>query len=197
MNQKIGYPFLLLIFSLNPLFSQRKLSGGEKVDNITIGMDGRIDTLSNTGSTKVILSGKTKYTDYKIFSHKRDTAYIDTTLSIKKEYIFNYLRKDNFELLSFHNQGQTFNNLGYNFSNISHFPDIGFSAKQVSYLEIEDIKYYEVPTPTTEITYKTGLQQGQVVDAIFTLNFSERLNVSMSYKGLRSLGAYRRALVSN
>lgn len=197
MNKIIVFTFFVLIFISSTAFSQRTLSGNEKKENISIGMDGRIDSLSNTGSTKVILSGKTKYTDYKIFSHKRDTAYIDTTLSIKKEYIFNYLRKDNFELLSFHNQGQTFNNLGYNFSNISHFPDIGFSAKQVSYLEIEDIKYYEVPTPTTEITYKTGLQQGQVVDAIFTLNFTERLNVSMSYKGLRSLGAYRRALVSN
>ena len=193
MNQKIVYSFLLLIFMIHSLYSQRKLSGSESFGNNTIGMDGMIDTLTNKGSTKVILSGKTKYTDYKIFSHKRDTAYIDTTLSIKKEYIFNYLRKDNFELLSFHNQGQTFNNLGYNFSNISHFPDIGFSAKQVSYLEIEDIKYYEVPTPTTEITYKTGLQQGQVVDAIFTLNFSERFNVSMSYKGLRSLGGIQKS----
>ena len=197
MNQKIVYSFLLLIFMIHSLYSQRKLSGSERFGNNTIGMDGMIDTLTNKGSTKVILSGKTKYTDYKIFSHKRDTAYIDTTLSIKKEYIFNYLRKDNFELLAFHNQGQTFNSLGYSFSNLNRFPDLGFRAKQMSYLEIDEIKYYEVPTPTTEITYKTGLQQGQVVDVIFTLNFSERLNVSMSYKGLRSLGAYRRALVSN
>ena len=41
------------------------------------------------------------------------------------------------------------------------------------------------------------MQQGQVLDALFTLNFSKRLNVSLSYKGLRSLGAYRQALVSN
>ncbi|PIX12822.1 MAG: hypothetical protein COZ74_09485, partial [Flavobacteriaceae bacterium CG_4_8_14_3_um_filter_31_8] len=197
MNPKIIFLFLFLIFTIHATYAQRKLGGNVNRENITIGVDGKIDTLSNNGSTKVILSGKTNYTDYKIFSHKRDTAFIDTTLSIKKEYAFNYLRKDNFELLPFHNQGQTFNNLGYSFSNLHRFPDLGFRAKQVSYLEIEDIKYYEVPTPTTEITYKTGLQQGQVVDAIFTLNFSKRLNVSMSYKGLRSLGAYRRALVSN
>ena len=77
------------------------------------------------------------------------------------------------------------------------FPDIGFSAKQASYFNIDDIDYFEVPTPTTEILYRTGLQQGQVLDALFTLNFSKRLNVSLSYKGLRSLGAYRQALVSN
>jgi len=152
---------------------------------------------NNKGKVNVTLSGKTKYTDYKIFSHQRDTTYIDTTLSIKKEYKFNYLRKDLFEFLEFHNQGQTLNNLGYSFNSIHRLPDIGFSAKQVSYLDVEDIKYYEVPTTTTEILYRTGLQQGQVLDALFTLNFSKRLNVSLSYKGLRSLGAYRRALVSN
>lgn len=190
MKKKITLLFLLLFILNTSLIAQRKLIGNNGYSNINN------DTL-NTGSTKVILSGKTVYTDYKIFSHKRDTTYIDTTLTIQKEYIFNYLRKDNFELLAFHNQGQTFNNLGYDFSNLNHFPDIGFRAKQFSYIEIEDIKYYEVPTPTTEITYKTGMQQGQVLDAIFTLNFSRRFNVSMSYKGLRSLGSYRRSLVSS
>lgn len=183
--------FFVSIITLNSLSSQqiRSLKGG--------GFSGARKNDTVSGETKVILSGKTKYTDYKIISHKRDTAYIDTTLTIKKEYKFNYLRKDNFEFIEFHNQGQTHNNLGYSFDNLSQFPDIGYRAKQVSYLEIDDIKYYKVPTPTTEILYRTGLQQGQVVDALFTLNFSERLNASMFYKGLRSLGAYRRALVSN
>ncbi|PQJ79375.1 putative porin [Polaribacter porphyrae] len=191
MNKYFFFFFLICTFFTNQLFSQR-------VQDISLnnGRGFTTDSLSK-GSKKVILSGNTKYTDYKIFSHNRDTTYIDTTLTLKKEYKFNYLRKDNFELLGFHNQGQTFNNLGYSYSNLKRLPDIGFTAKQVSYLEIEDIKYYEVPTPTTEISYRTGLQQGQFVDAIFTLNFSKRFNVSMSYKGLRSLGAYRRSLVSN
>jgi hypothetical protein len=197
MKKTVFLTFLLFGFALNSIYSQTKLGGSAKRDNTFVGADGEIDTLRNTGSTKVILSGKTKYTDYKIFSHKGDTTYIDTTLTILKEYKFNYLRKDNFELLEFHNQGQTFNNLGYSFDNLKQFTDIGFTAKQFSYFEIEDIDYYEVPTPTTEILYRTGLQQGQVVDALFTLNFSKRLNVSASYKGLRSLGAYRRSLASN
>ncbi|MBU3010395.1 putative porin [Polaribacter vadi] len=192
MNKTFFYIFLLLICS-NNLFGQRLK---EQIEGGSFG-NSRNDTINNSNETKVILSGKTKYTDYKIFSHKRDTSYIDTTLTLQKEYKFNYLRKDNFELLEFHNQGQTFNNLGYSFDNVSQFPDIGFSAKQFSYLDVEDIKYYEVPTPTTEILYRTGLQQGQVVDALFTLNFSKRLNVSLSYKGLRSLGEYRQSLVSN
>ncbi|MGK0449283.1 MAG: hypothetical protein ACJA2M_003088, partial [Polaribacter sp.] len=197
MRKTIFLTFLLFGFVLNSIYCQTKLGAGAKRENTFIGADGKIDSLTNTGFTKVILSGKTKYTDYKVFSHKRDTSYIDTTLTLKKEYKFNYLRTDNFELLSFHNQGQTFNNLGYSFNNIKQFPDIGFTAKQFSYLDIDEIKYYEVPTPTTEISYRTGLQQGQFVDALFTLNFSRRLNVSLSYKGLRSLGAYRQSLVSN
>ncbi|WP_231658715.1 putative porin [Polaribacter dokdonensis] len=180
------------------MHSQRKLGAGAKREQTTrIGLDGKVDTLNTKGSTKVILSGKTKWTDYKIISHSRDTTYIDTTLTLQKDYKFNYLRTDNFELLPFHNQGQTFNNLGYSYNNILRLPDFGFSAKQVSYLEVDDINYFDVPTPTSEIMYRTGLQQGQVVDAIFTLNFSKRLNVSLSYKGLRSLGAYRNSLVSN
>lgn len=192
MPKKIFFLFFLILLCVNNSFSQRFI-GEENISNLN---NVRNDSLT-PGETKVILSGKTKYTDYKIFSHKRDTSYIDTTLTIKKEYKFNYLRKDNFELLAFHNQGQTFNNLGYSFDNIKQFPDIGFTAKQFSYLDVDDIKYYEVPTPTTEILYRTGLQQGQVLDAIFTLNFSRRFNVSASYKGIRSLGAYRRALASH
>jgi hypothetical protein len=192
MNKQFLLFSLLILGSFMSAFSQRKLSetGFNSVNEA--GNDSIV-----SGRTKIELSGTTNYTDYKIFSHKGDTTFIDTTLTILKEYKFNYLRKDNFELLEFHNQGQTFNNLGYSFDHLKQFPDIGFTAKQFSYFDIEDIDYYEVPTPTTEILYRTGLQQGQVVDALFTLNFSKRLNVSASYKGLRSLGAYRRALVSN
>jgi hypothetical protein len=192
MNKQVFFFFLFILFSATAAFSQKKFVDG-KFSNVDLNVN---DSL-RAGETKIILSGKTKYTDYKVFSHKRDTSYIDTTLTLKKEYTFNYLRTDNFELLAFHNQGQTFNNLGYSFNNINQFPDIGFTGKQFSYLDIDEIKYFEVPTTTTEISYRTGLQQGQVLDALFTLNFSKRLNVSLSYKGLRSLGAYRRSLASN
>ncbi len=200
MNKSLLLFSILVFFSGNLLFSQVfdkpvRRKSLDDLEKIPFSMQN--DSLRNSREISVTLSGKTKYTDYKIISHKRDTTYIDTTLTIQKDYKFNYLRTDNFELLGFHNQGQTFTNLGYDFSNLKLFPDIGFTAKQFSYLDIDEIKYYEVPTPTTEITYRTGLQQGQVLDAIFTLNFSRRLNVSLSYKGIRSLGAYRRSLASN
>ena len=179
--------FLALLFCVGFInFSFGQINNGNPID---------IDSLSNE-EISVKLSGKTKYTDYKIFGYKNDTTIVDTTLTIKKYYKFNARRKDNFELLEFHNQGQTYNSLAYDFSNLSLTPDIGFRGKQFLYLNKEDIKYYEVPTPTSEVMARTGLQQGQVLDALFTANFSRRFNVSLAYKGLRSLGQYRESLSS-
>jgi hypothetical protein len=147
------------------------------------------DSISQDNSaTKIInLSAKTFYTDYKIFSYFNDTTYIDTTLNINKHYKFNFLRRDYFGLLPFHNIGQTFNRLTYDFDRINNTPDIGFTAKQFSYKEVEDINYFEVPTTTSEIMFLTTLEQGRFLDSFFTLNFSRRLNVSIAYTGLRSL----------
>ena len=164
----------------------------------TSGFEGRQrDSLVDDRMINVKLSGKTKYTDYKIISHKNDTTFIDTTLSIQKDYLFNYLRRDNFELLPFHNQGQTFNQLGYTFSEVSLYPNMGARAKHYNYYEIKDINYYQVATPTSELFYRNGLEQGQVLDALFTFNTSRRHNASISYKGLRSLGNYRESLSSH
>ncbi len=176
-----------MLFSVNLIHSQISTSDGRnQLDS----------TFINKKSIIVKLDGKTSYKDYRVISFKKDTTYIDTTLTILKEYTYNFLRKDNFELLAFHNQGQTFNNLGYDFTHQNSLPLIGMNAKHFNYLSKEDINYYKVPTPTTEILYRTGLQQGQVLETLFTLNFSERFNVGIFYKGLRSLGNYRRSLSS-
>ena len=155
------------------------------------------DSTSFNEQVDIKLDGITKYTDYKIISFNNDTTVVDTTLTLKKDFKFNYLRKDNFELLPFNNQGQTYNRLGYNFENNSLLPSIGANAKQFNYFKTEDISYYEVPTPTSEIMYRTGLEQGQVLDAFLTMNTSRQFNFSMAYKGLRSLGKYRNSLASH
>tara|TARA_R110002073_G_scaffold313380_2_gene485257 strand:- start:22009 stop:23955 length:1947 start_codon:yes stop_codon:yes gene_type:complete len=183
-----AFTFLFLFLSAS-LFSQVKERNG--ITNL----NGN-DSLRNQKSVKVKLTGKTKYTDYKIISLLKDTTYIDTTLTLKKHYKFNFLRKDNFELLPFHNIGQQSNNLGYSFNKISTRPDIGFRAKQPFYMGLEDINYYHVPTPTSEIMFLSTLEQGQLLESFFTLNFTKRFNVSIAYKGLRSLGTYRESLIS-
>lgn len=133
---------------------------------------------------------------YKIVSYERDTTYLDTTLSIKKEYKYNYLRKDNFNLISFSNIGQTYNTLSYDFESNEILPLFGARAKHFNYMEIEDINYYQAPTPLSELMYKTAFEQGQLMDAFFTTNISKQFNFSIAYKGLRSLGKYQHILTS-
>ncbi|MBA6154048.1 putative porin [Gelidibacter maritimus] len=137
-----------------------------------------------------------KVEDYLIIGFERDTTYLDTTLSIQKEYKFNYLRKDEFGLIPFSNIGQTYNSLKHDFKKNRSMPLFGARAKHFNYMEKEDINYFHVPTPLTELFYKTAFQQGQLVDAFFTINTSKQFNFSIAYKGLRSLGKYQHILTS-
>ena len=139
---------------------------------------------------------KAPITSYKIISIEKDTVILDTSLSIKKEYEYNYLRKDIFGLLPFPNEGQTYNTLYFGFNKFSCYPEMGFRAKHFNFQEANEIKYYSVATPITELYFKTVMEQGQNVDAFITLNTSERLNFSISFKGLRSLGKYINQLSS-
>ena len=136
-------------------------------------------------------------TDYLIINHLRDTTYLDTTLTINKEYKYNYLRRDEFGLMPFANIGQTYNSLTYNFNDTHLIPGFGAKAKHFNYLDAEDINYYHVPTPLTELYFKTALTQGQQLDAFFTTNTSKQFNLSIGYKGVRSLGIYQNTLTSS
>jgi hypothetical protein len=137
-------------------------------------------------------------THYKFISIEYDTIHLDTTITIHKEYRHNYLRKDLFELLAFPNMGQTFNHLGYSFQEPSDIlPQIGVSAKQYNYLKAAAIYYYHVPTPFSDIMHKTGMERGQVLDALVTTNVKPELNFFVGYKGLHSSGKYLRSLSSH
>lgn len=134
---------------------------------------------------------------YRIISVFNDTTYVDTSLTIQKYYRWNYLRKDNFELLPFANVGQAYNSLARSFKGEELLPEFGARAKHFNFMEVADINYYEVPTPLTELYFKTVMEQGQNLDAFFTVNTSPRLNFSVAYKGLRSLGKYQNSLTSS
>ena len=148
-------------------------------------------------SIKAVSPQKTATIDqYRFISIERDTTYLDTSLTIQREYTFNYLRKDNFGLLAFPNEGQTYNSLQYGLDKFSPYPEMGFKAKHFNFLEANDIKYSSVATPVTELYFKSVMQKGQSLDAFFTLNISPRLNFSIAYKGLRSEGKYINQLSS-
>lgn len=163
-----------------------------------------ISQVQNSGSARdnastdepVKIAPKATYDQYRIITLQKDTTFVDTSLTIKKEYQYNYLRKDIFGLLPFANEGQTYTVLDNSLKNYTAFPDIGFSGKHFNYLQVDDINYFSVATPLTELYFKTVMGQGQSIDALVALNISERLNVSIAYKGLRSLGKYINQLSS-
>ena len=132
--------------------------------------------------------------DYKIMFMDGSVKEVDTSLSIEGEYSFNFLRKDYFELLTFPNMGEAFNKMGYDFHKQPFTPQMGFRVKHFGYFEKEDIAYYEVPSPYTELFFKSTFQQGQNLDATLAINTSPKFNIAVSFKGFRSLGKYLSSL---
>jgi hypothetical protein len=185
---------LLVILSLPALGQEKtKVNLSPASDSVSI---------RKSRSAKVVASTKTSDTIatidmYKITSLNNDTTFVDTSLTIQNHYKVNYLRKDNFGLLPFSNVGHTYNTLDFGHKNFNPFPEFGFKAKHFAYMEVDDINYYNVATPYTDLFYRSVMQQGQLLDAFVTLNTSENLNFAAGYKGLRSLGRYINNLSSN
>ena len=190
------YLFVCFVFlASSSVYGQRTLKtleGGGGRPNTSKGIGN--DTLFDRGSKKIAKNTEAKIEDYKIISRKGDTTFVDTTLTIQKEYKFNYLRRDYFELLPFNNMGQTYNSLSHNISSQRTLPGFGAKGKHFNYMSVGDTQYYHVPTPLTELMFKSNFEQGQLLDAFFTTNTSEQFNFSIAYKGMRSLGKYQHIL---
>ncbi|NER14974.1 hypothetical protein GWK08_16070 [Leptobacterium flavescens] len=179
--------FLIFLLCASAVMAQDQKNREELRDSIS---SNRIRQ-SREGAKKEKEKEELTIKDYKIISHLSDTTHFDTTLTVNKEYNFNYLRRDEFELLPFSNVGQPYNKLAYDMHETDLFPQLGARAKHYNYWEVEDVYYYNVPTPTTELFFKTVMEQGQSADGFFTLNTSRRFNFSIANKGLRSLGKYQ------
>lgn len=192
--------FFILFFPA-VLFSQiNNKKGLRTTNNIDVNKQVRSsDSDERSVSNKQVKTNDTVATIdmYKIITLDRDTTYVDTTLTVHNDYKANYLRKDNFGLLQFPNEGQTYNVLDYGLVDYNPFPEFGFKAKHAAYLQVSDINYYNVPTPYTDLFYKSVLSQGQILDAFITLNTSENLNFAVAYKGIRSIGKYINSISSN
>ena len=195
------YSFFVIIFvsSFSLLYSQEHQTESKPVvvEEETTKQKTTTNTLKNILQIKQDTLDKSPKADIKKYisiNIQGDSIYLDTTLTIKKHYKFNYLRKDNLELLKYSNIGQTYNNLTHRFDDLSFLPEFSFSSKSHAYLSSNDIKYFQVPTPLTEMVFKTVMKQGQHTDVFFTTNSSENFNFSIAFKGLRSLGNYQNIL---
>ena len=70
--------------------------------------------------------------------------------------------------MSFANIGRPSNSLGVNFQKNDIYPQIGAKALHQNYREKEEIEYYHVPTPLTELMFKTTRSKGQLLDGFLT-----------------------------
>ena len=175
----IFFSFPLIIFSQQDMTDEEILKGKEQLKKET-------EKKSKKKGTLLI-------ENYKFFLYKKTEKYVDTSLTIYKDYKFNFLRKDNFELLSFANVGQTYNKLGHNFNERFKLPQVGARGKHFTYFEKEDIQYFNVPTPFTELFAKSTFEQGQILDALVSLNLTPEYNFMVAHKGYKSLGKYQSA----
>ena len=157
------------------------------------------DTILNkfgNNSAKLNKNPDAKIQDYLIITKTFDSISVDTSLTLNKYYKFNYLRKDNFELLPFSNTGVAYNNLSFDPVNSTN-PEMGAMNKLISYDKSEDVVYYDLPTPFTELMFRSVFEQGQLLDAVYSVNTSRHFNFSISRKGLRSLGNYQNFISDN
>ena len=186
---------LILIFLLSSLgvHAQRRGVPQTQQGNSELTMD-----KSPAGSTSSEEDLVAKIEMYRYFTAKFDTIYIDTSLHLRQEYKHNFLRKDHFGLFAYSNEGQMYQRLTRkNEMDTDVFPRMGFAAKFFNYYQVDDMRYYHVATPYSELYFKTVMQQGQNLDALMAVNTSERLSFSAAYKGLRSLGEYVNQLSSH
>lgn len=151
------------------------------------------EAFSNLGDSMSIEAFNFDINKIKKFNFKGDTILLDTTLNINKLYNFNYRRKDNFEFIKPNNVGQVYNNLSYEIEQ-TNYPSIGFNANKTIIQFEDDIYFYDVAYPVTELLFKTVYSQGQLTDVLFTTNVNRKLNFSLSFKALRSLGKYQNSL---
>ena len=151
------------------------------------------EAFSNLGDSMSIEAFNFDINKIKKFNFNGDTILLDTTLNINKLYNFNYRKKDNFEFIKPNNVGQVYNNLSYEIEQ-SNYPSIGFNANKTIIQFEDDIYFYDVAYPVTELLFKTVYSQGQLTDVLFTTNVNRKLNFSLSFKALRSLGKYQNSL---
>jgi len=156
------------------------------------------DTLIIDSGTKDSLKiFKPTINDYQYHTQFSEKKVFDTAMTFNKTYIFSqYNNRDNFGRVQFANIGSGFNPLSYEMNaeqNLALLP----TNKSYGILGINNVKYYDVKTPTAAFIYHTAMRNGAALQSTYTQNIGKRFNFSLDYMGLRSQGFYRNSLASN
>jgi hypothetical protein len=172
-------------------FAQR----GKKIDSSR--MQNKDTLVIDSGKKDSLKIFKPTIQDYQYQTQFSEKKVFDTIMTFDKTYIFSqYNNKDNFGRVQFANIGSGFNPLSYEVNaegNLSLLP----TNKSYGILGVNDIRYYDVKTPTATFIYHTAMRNGAALQSTYTQNIGKRFNFAVEYMGLRSQGFYRNSLAAN
>ena len=135
--------------------------------------------------------------DYQYQTQFSEKKVFDTVMTFDKTYIFSQQNnKDNFGRIQPANIGSGFNPLVFEVNdeqNLSLLP----SNKSYMIIGANDVKYYDVKTPTASFVYHNAMRNGAALKSTYTQNIGKRFNFALEYMGLRSQGLYRNSLAAN
>lgn len=135
--------------------------------------------------------------DYQFHHEYGEKSILDTVLTYNKTYIFTqYNNEDNFGKVQFNNIGAGFNPLLFTNDtkqNLTVLP----TNKSYGIIGENEIKYYDVKTPTTLFVFHNGVNEGAALKTTYTQNIGKRFNFAVEYMGLRSRGSYANSLAAN
>ena len=189
--------FLLIVFLLifSNVFSQKNLIPLTKgAPQRQSQQDSLIVDKGKKDSLKIF---KPTINDYLIQNQFSDKKVFDTVFTVDKSYMFTqFNNRDNFGKIQFSNIGSGYQDLVFNVNkeqNLALLP----TKKSHFILGIDDVRYYDVKTPTTSFVYHNAMKQGAALQSTYTQNIGKNFNFAVEYMGLRSQGLYRRELAAS
>ncbi len=161
-------------------------------------MDNQSDTIvidnGNQDSAKIF---KPTIADYKYRTQWGTAKVFDTTFAVNHSYQYTqYNNRDNFGKIQFANIGAGFQDLVYS-PNAEQALSLLPTNKSHFILGINDVKYYDVKTPTTSFIYHSAMRNGAALQSTYTQNIGKNFNFALEYMGLRSQGFYTNSLSAN
>ncbi|WP_209391188.1 putative porin [Chryseobacterium sp. RR2-3-20] len=186
---------LLIIFFFS--FSVEAQFVRNKKDSSSVDKKKSDTLIVDSGKKDSLKIFKPTINDYQFQTQFSEKKIFDTVMTYNKTFIFSqYNNRDNFGRAQFANIGGGFNQLSYEFNpeqNLSLLP----SNKSYGIVGINDVKYYDVKTPTATFIYHTAMKNGAALQSTYTQNIGKQFNFAIDYMGLRSQGFYRNALATN
>lgn len=187
--------YILFIITFFSLAAQAQIVDSTKTQKLQRNPE---DTLViDSGKKDSLKIFKPTINDYLFQTQFSEKKVFDTVMTFDKTHIFSqYNNHDNFGRVQPANIGSGFNPLVFEVNpeqNLSLLP----SNKSYMILGANEVKYYDVKTPTASFIYHNAMRNGAALRSTYTQNIGKRFNFALEYMGLRSQGLYRNSLAAN